>query len=108
MATGEFWDDTDPFKPWGWFDPDDIINIPFDFSEYLTSQGSTYVSHTLTPDVNLEATTVAPNAGEIVVQVAKASAGVLKIGTKYGVTCQITASDGQKQSKTLYLKIKEH
>jgi hypothetical protein len=107
MTTGAFWNVEDPLKPWGLFDPDDVILISFDFSEYLVGEGSTYVDHNLSSDENLEATTIAPNAGVILVQVQKAVAGVLEASTKYGITCQVVGSDGQKLSKTLWLKIKE-
>lgn len=107
MPTGAFWNVDDPLKPWGYFDPDDKINIPFDFSDWLTAQGTAYASHVVTPNANLEATTEGVDAGVVVVQVSKAAAGALTEGEKYGVTCQVTAADGQKQSQTLWLKIKE-
>ncbi|MES2262101.1 MAG: hypothetical protein V4724_26570 [Pseudomonadota bacterium] len=81
------------------------MNIPFDFAAWLAGQGTTYVSHNLTPADGLQATTVSAVAGVVVVQVS--AAGPLEVGLKYGVTCQIIAADGQKRSKTLYLKIKE-
>jgi hypothetical protein len=107
MTTGTFWNVDDPLKPWGYFDPDDTINIPFDFADWLTDQGTTYVSHTLTPDPLLTATTAGAIGGVVTAQVSKANAATLVIGTKYPITCQITCADGQKKSKTLYLKVKE-
>ena len=107
MTTGAFWNVDDPLKPWGLFDPDDVLNIPFDFSEYLAGEGSTYASHNLSSDAELIATTIDSSSGVVLVQVEKAPAATLEESVKYGVTCQVIGSDGQKLSKTLYLKIKE-
>lgn len=107
MTTGAFWNIDDPLKPWGLFDRDDKINIPFDFAEYFEGEGSTYAAHTLSSDSNLLAVDVAVVDGVVLVQVSKAVAGTLEEGVKYSVTCQVEGSDGQKQSKTLWLKIKE-
>ncbi len=107
MATGDFWDLTKPLKPVGLMDPDDVLTIPFDFAEWLAGQETTYVSHVLTPAAGLLATNVSAAGGVVQVQVSKDPDGLLITGAKYGVTCQVVAADGQKKSKTLYLKIQE-
>lgn len=107
MATGSFWNVDNPDKPWGPMDPDDVLDIPFDFSDWLAGQGTSYASHVLTPAAGLQAATVSAIAGVVLVQVQRAAAAELKVGDKYGVTCQLVAADGQKRSKTLYLKMKE-
>lgn len=107
MATGSFWNLDDPLKPWGLMDPDDVLTVPYDFSEWLADQGTTYASHNLDPADGLQAATVSPGAGVVQVQVQRAVGATLVVGEKYGVTCQIVAADGQKRSKTLYYKIKE-
>lgn len=107
MATGSFWNVDDPLKPWGYFDPDDVINIPFDFAEWLADQGTTYVSHVSSGPAELTITNVTAVGGVVTLQVKKAVGQTLSDGEKYGATCQITAADGQKKSKTLYLKVKE-
>lgn len=107
MATGSFWNLDDPAKPWGLMDPDDVLNVPYDFSEWLADQGTAYASHNLDAADGLQAVTVSPDAGVITIQVQRAPSGVLTVGQKYGVTCQVVAADGQKRSKTLYYKIKE-
>lgn len=107
MATGDFWNVDNPLKPWGRFDPDDVIIIPFDFSEWLTEQGTTYLDHALETAEGLEAATVSASAGVILVKVSKAAGETLEEGEKYGVTCQIECADTQKRSMTLYLKVTE-
>jgi hypothetical protein len=107
MTTGDFWDLSNPFKPVGQFDPDDVINLPFDFAEWLASQSATYASHTITPASGLQAADAGVAGGVVLVTVQAAGSPALVAGQKYGVTCQVTASDGQKRSQTLYLKIRE-
>lgn len=107
MATGTYWNLDNPKKPWGPLDPDDVLRIPYDFDAWLDGQGTTYVSNLLTPAAGLSATVISVVAGVVLVEVKKDPALELKAGTKYGVTCQITAADGQKKSKTLYFKIEE-
>lgn len=108
MTTGSFWNLDNPDKPWGPFDPDDIIHIPYDFSDFLTDQGVTYTSHVITCETGLSATNVGVTVGGIVtISVQRTNGLTLNAGQKYGVTVQITCSDGQKKSKTLYLKAKE-
>lgn len=108
MATGSFWNVTDnPLKPWGYLDPDDVINIPFDFAEWLTDQGTTYSAHALSAAPELTAIFISQASGVVTVQVKRASGATLAEGTKYSVTCQITCADLQKKSKTLWLKVKE-
>jgi hypothetical protein len=107
MTTGSYWNVNNPQAPWGWMDPDDKLKIPFDFATWLADQGTTYASHTLTCETGLQAVDVSVASGIVRVNVSKAVAGVLVAGTKYGVTCQVTAADGQKKSQTLRFKIRE-
>lgn len=107
MTTGAFWNVDNPDKPWGPMDPDDVLNIPFDFSDWLAGQGTTYASHDVDLAAGLAATTVSAMGGIVLLQVKRADGADLVEGDKYGVTCQVVATDGQKRTKTLYLKIKE-
>jgi hypothetical protein len=107
MTTGSFWNVDDPLKPWGYMDPDDVLNIPFDFADWLSDQGTSYSSHLLTSASELTASNVAQASGVVTVQVKKATGQTLTAGNKYWVTCQITCADGQKKSKTLWFKAKE-
>ncbi len=105
MTTGSYWDVSNPDKPVGVLDPDEIKHIPYDFSEWLTGEGATYDSHTLESDDEMSAEDVAVEDGVILVRVKTTESA--KLGEKYGVTCLCQASDGQKKSKTLFFKIKE-
>lgn len=107
MTTGSYWNVSNPLAPWGYMDPDDVLKIPFDFATWLTDQGTTYASHTLTCETGLQAVNVTVVAGVIRVLVSKAVAGTLTAGQKYGVTCQMTSADGQEKSQTLRFKIRE-
>ncbi len=107
MATGDFWDLTDPLKPFGLMDPDDVLTIPYDFSEWLADQSTTYAGHHASAATGLQAVDLSQSNGVIRVQVSKAPGAELVVGEKYGVTCQIVATDGQKRSMTLYMKIRE-
>lgn len=107
MTTGAFWNVDNPDKPWGPLDPDDALTIPFDFAAWLAGQGTTYADHNLDPAPELQVSMISTTGGVILVMVSKAAGATLVEGQKYGVTCQIVAADGQKRSKTLYLKIKE-
>lgn len=107
MATGAYWNVRNRKKPFGPMDPGDVLSIPFDFSEWLEEQDTTYASHNLDPATGLLAVDVSVAAGIITVNVSKDPAETLVAGDKYGVTCQLVAADGQKKSQTLYFKIEE-
>lgn len=107
MPTGDFWDLSNPLKPTGLFDPDDVIHLPFDFSEWLADNDATYVSHTVTVDSKLQYENVGQTDGVVVVRVFALDPADLAEGDKCGVTVQCRASDGQKRSQTLWLKAKE-
>lgn len=107
MATGSYWNEENPDKPYGIFDPQEVKNIPFDFADYLTGEGSTYVSHTITADAKLSAVDVSATGGVVVLAISVPDPLVVVEGEKYPVTVLMTASDGQKKSKTLWFKIKE-
>lgn len=107
MTTGAAWNVDNPYKPWARFDPDAIREIPFDWAAWLTDIGSTYATHTIIPNANLECTTSVQASGVITATIKKAAAGTLTVGTKYGVTCRIVAANGEQDDQTLYLKIVE-
>lgn len=107
MPTGDYWNEDDPLKPWGLFDKDEVKHIPFDFSAWLAQEDTTYVTQDFDPDENLTATFLLESGGVIVAEIKRAPAGELFENEKYGVTCLMTAADGQKKSQTLWFKIKE-
>lgn len=107
MTTGAAWNVDDPLKPWALFDPNAIREIPFDWSEWLTDIGSTYLSHTIIVDTGLECTASVHASGVITATIKKATGGTLVEGTKYRVTCRIVAANGEQDDQTLRLKIFE-
>lgn len=105
MTTGNFWDVTNPKKPVGEFDGDDIIDIPFDVAAFMTGAGDTYASHTIIPDLGLQCASSAFAAGFIVTRIKKDPVQTLTVGAKYGVTWRVVGTSGQSKDATLYLKI---
>lgn len=107
MATGAAWNVDDPLRPWAYFDPNAIREIPFDWSEWLTDIGSSYASHTIICQTGLECTTSTHASGVITATIKKAAAATLTEGQKYTVTCRIVAANGEQDDQTLRLKIFE-
>lgn len=107
MPTGNFWDLTNPKKPVGDFDPNSTRKIPFDWSAWLTQEGTTYQSHTIIAEDPLEEVSSSQASGIITVKVKVKAGGVAVVGQKYALTCRLTAADGQIEDQTNYLKIVE-
>lgn len=107
MATGSYWNLDNPDKPVGVFDPQEVKHIPFDFADWLTVEGTTYVSHAITADAKLSAVDVSVSSGVVLLAVSVPDDSLVVEGEKYGVTVLLTAGDGQKKSQTLWFKIKE-
>lgn len=109
--TGSFWNVDNPLKPWGPFDPDAKLDIPFDWSAWLTDKSATYSTHTiLFPDGVLEAVSSSQSGGVVTVLVKVADDETAVVGTKYPITCRITATAGGLElieDQTVYLKIRE-
>lgn len=104
MATGSYWDVSNPDKPFGILGPMEVKHIPFDFAAWLSGESATYAIHTLSASPELLAENVSVTAGVVLVSVRVS--GTVQEGGKYSVTVLVTASDGQKKSQTLYFKIK--
>lgn len=105
--TGEAWNTTDPLRPWALIDDDAVRVIPIDVSQWLTDMGSAYGSHTVAAAAPLAV--VSPgvfNAGVIPVKISVTSADAVH-GKKYPFTLKIVGSDGQKDERTLWLKVLE-
>lgn len=101
MATGAYWDVTNPKKPKGIKDPDAVIDIIFDWAVWLADISDAYLSHTLTPvGITVDSSNEAAGAIQVFV-----SDGV--VGTPASVTCRITTVGGRTDDRTLYLKIEE-
>lgn len=107
MATGNFWDVSNPAKPVGLFDPDGVYDLSIDWSTWLTGLTDTYASHTITCDAGLECSSSAQSGGVITARIMKDPAVDLVLGQKYSITCHIVTASGQQEDQTLYLKIVE-
>ena len=107
MATGAAWNVDAPLKPWALFDANAIRDIPFDWSVFLASIGSTFTSATATAAQGLEVVSVTPSDGVAIVRVRKDPDLTLEAGQKYAVTCHVVAANGEEDDQTVYLKIAE-
>lgn len=107
MATGAAWNLDNPLKPWAYFDPNAIRDIPFDWSAWLADIGDTYASHTFVVDAGLTLVTSGQSGGIITARIQASGSPALTVGSKYAVTCRITTTGGQKEDQTLYLKVFE-
>jgi hypothetical protein len=111
MTIGAAWhiDNPDKPEPWAWFDKDEVQDIPVTITDWLTDKGTTYSSHLVETDVDLECTnpTTGHTAGVIKMRIQKLAAGAdLVNNRKYGVTLRLTGADGQVEDLTLFLKIR--
>lgn len=107
MTTGAYWDIRNPLKPYGYLDPQEVKNVPIDFSEWLDSEVTVYVSHEVDADPRLLITTLSNIGGVVIVQVSVPDASLIEEAEKVPMTLLVTAADGQKKSQTLFFKIKE-
>jgi hypothetical protein len=107
MATGAAWNVDNPLKPWAYFDPHAVRDIPIEWAAWLTDIGSTVSTVTATAQEGLEVVSVTLVSDVAVVRVRKDPDAALIAGGKYWVTCHIVAADGQEDDQTVYLKIAE-
>ena len=107
MATGAAWNVDNPLKPWALFDVDAVRDIPFDWSVFLASIGSTFTSATAIAAQGLEVVSVTPSDGVAIVRIRKDPEIALVANQKYAVTCHIVAGNGEEDDQTVYLKIAE-
>lgn len=107
MATGAYWNLTDPLKPWGYHDRDSIIIYPFDWNEWLADSGTSYASHTASVEDPLEVAATAQSAGIITVKVKTKAGGSPTVGQKYALKVHIVCANGEEEDQTVYLKIRE-
>ncbi len=101
------WDTSNPLKPWAIFDPNAVRDVPFDWSAWIADIGGTYASHTITAASPLQCTTSAHASGIVTARIKVADGAVYAVGTKYPVTCSLVMADGQRDERTVYLKLVE-
>lgn len=111
MTTGAAWHiEEDPaweiVKPWAWFDKDDVIDIPMSWVDWLADKGTTYGSHTIVVSTGLECVQSSESAGVVTIRIRKDPAGPDLVDKfKYAFTCRMVGANGEKQDRTLYLKV---
>lgn len=103
MATsGAFWNFDNPMKPNGIIDPDAILDIPFDLSDWLAATSDTIASWTIIPDLPITNVSSSAAAGVIVAFIAMNGAA---IGNTLKVTCRFITSGGRTDERTVYLNV---
>lgn len=110
MTTGAFWDVSNPMKPVGLFDRHAQLDIPFDWSAWLTDKGASYSSHTIEVDASLTCVSSNHSAGVISALIKVTTPADVAVGTKLAVTCKLVATLGAmtlKDDRTVYLKVVE-
>ena len=107
MATGSFWNVSNPLKPWGYHDDESIIIYPFDWTAWLDDSGTSYAGHTVVVDDPFEIASSTYSNGVISVKVKTKAGEAAVIGTKYALTCHIVAANGEEEDQTVYLKVRE-
>lgn len=109
MTTGAFWTVTDPKKPYCEFDPNGKLDIPWDWTDFLTGEGTTLVSYSwIYPDVGLTVASVVLATHIIKARVQADGVTTLVAGSKYRITSRIIDSAGQQWDQTLSFKIREY
>lgn len=103
-VTGAFWDIANPLKPKGIIDPDSTLDIPFDWSDWLTDIEDTIASHSILPDEPMTCLSSAEDAGVVTAFVRVNGA---EVGQTLAVTCRIVTAAGRTDDRSVYLKIKD-
>lgn len=125
MTTGSAWhiyEDDDPTKlllknPWMDFDPDNVEDIPWDWTVVLAetaaviaNQTEAFVASTLpNPLTVVSSTTVAAGLKQLVrVSVDSGIYTPAHANRKFGITGHMTDSNGQEFDQTLWFRMKEN
>lgn len=101
------WDTSNPLAPWAIFDTNAVRDIPLDWSDWIADIGGTYSSHTITAASPLECVTSSHSSGVITARIKVADGAAYIAGTKYPIKCSIVMSDGQRDDRTVWLKLVE-
>lgn len=83
--------------------PADVQDYDIDFSEYLTSQSDTAVSHTVSVDTGITIVTSALTSG-----VVKTFLSGGTNGRQYKLTATITTAGGRVKQAEIIIKVKEY
>lgn len=102
-----FWNVENPDKPWGKFDPNAQLSIPFNWVEWLADLGVNYASHSVIVESPLELIGSAHVAGVIIAHVKVQDGQTAQLNRKYSVTCRIVTdcNPPHQDDRTVYLKM---
>jgi hypothetical protein len=104
-----FWNVDNPLKPWGLFDPNATLDIPFDWSAWLAEIGAAHASHEIIVPVQLQVVGSSEAAGIVTAFIKVAVGQTITLNQKYPVTCRITTTGATPRvdDRTVYLKMVE-
>lgn len=108
MATGDFWNVDNPLKPWGLFDTEAVLEIPFELEDWLASLGANYAGHEIIAPLPLEyvsAVYSADGGGMLIIRMRVASGAEYTKSRKYPFTVRLLCDDAQQDDRTLWLKL---
>ena len=108
MATGSLWNIDNPLKPWALFDTDAELVIPFELEDWLASLGSTYASHEVIAALPLECVSsdyTSDDGGLLAIRIRVATGAAFSKSVKYPFTVRLICADGQRDERTLRLKL---
>lgn len=110
MTTGKAWHNPKSNHPWAWFDPDSERIIPFDWTDFLGVDGinSSHASHVIIPAPELDFVDVAVLGSVVLVMIKRKLGATLEDCADYPITCRLTATNGEKQDQTIWLRIREN
>lgn len=104
-VTGQAWDLSNPLKPVALFDMNAIRDIPMDWNDWFGDIGSIYASHEIICAEGLQCNASIATIGVITATIQVDPAITVKVGAKLGVTWRVTAANGERDDRTVYLKM---
>ena len=108
MTTGAFWNLGNPAKPFGLFDPNAELVLPIYVDDWFVGMGSSYLSHEILAPSPLECVDPGAYIAVVIPMRMQLLAGADYVaGLKYPFTIRVESADGQRDDRTLYLKIVE-
>ncbi len=104
-VTGLAWDLANERKPVALFDMNAIRDIPVDWNDWLDDIESTYATHEIICPDGLICSASSEALGVITATIQADPTKTLTVGTKLGVTWRVTAANGERDDRTVYLKM---
>lgn len=108
----DYWnyDESNPLKPpWGAFDPNAQLDIPFNWSEWLALISETIAAYEIECEPPLQVVSHSESGGVVTAFIEVGVGGEVEINRKYWVTCHIvtTGPIPREDDRTVYLKMVE-